>query len=170
MKRFADNSIRTGAALTLIAAALLLSPAPGYTAGNTARAALNDATETAKKWRPDAILTSISASAVDADGKGSSWLYGFYSPKAGNYLIVTAKGRSLDTLELGSGQKEAVPAEFLDSDQAMAEAAKAGLKSETMRMRLSRTEWLVNGGDQKGALSVWLNPRTGRLIKRQAVQ
>ena len=170
MKRFGDNSIRTGAALTLIAAALLWSPAPGYAAGNTARATLNDATETAKKWRPDAILTSISASAVDAEGKGTSWLYGFHSPKAGNYLIVTAKGRSLDTLELGSGQKEAVPAEFLDSDQAMAEAAKAGLKSDTMRMRLSRTEWLVNGGDQKGALSVWLNPRTGRLIKRQAVE
>jgi len=39
-----------------------------------------------------------------------------------------------------------------------------------MRMQLTRAQWVINSGDQEGALSVWLNPRTGRLIKKQAVQ
>lgn len=150
--------------------AMLAVVASGYAAGNRARAALEDATATAKKWRPDAILTSISSNSVDSEGRGAAWFYSFYSPKARSYLAVTARGRAIDTLELGTGSNVAVPAEFIDSDGAMAEALKAGVKGESLRMRLSRTEWLVNSGDQKGALSVWLNPRTGKLIKRQTVQ
>jgi len=157
-------------ATLFLMASLMAFATSGYAAGNKARAALEDATATAKKWRPDAILTSISSNSVDAEGRGVAWFYSFYSPKARSYLAVTARGRAIDTLELGTGSNSAVPAEFIDSDSAMAEAVKAGVKGESLRMRLTRTEWLVNSGDQKGALSVWLNPRTGRLIKRQTVQ
>ncbi|MBI3934440.1 MAG: hypothetical protein HY316_07080 [Acidobacteria bacterium] len=169
MKRFVDNSIRIVATLILITAALLWSPTPGYAAGSTARTALEDATAAANKWSPDAILTTVYANTVGIDGKAMAWTYGFYSPKSRKYLNLTARGRFTDTLELITGQTTSVAADFLDSDKVMEEAVKAGVASETIRMRLSRTEWLVNEGDRKGALSVWLHPRTGKLIKRQTV-
>jgi hypothetical protein len=154
----------------LLAAALLLGAPALHAAGNLARAALDDATAAAKQWKPDAILTSVSSNTVDIDGKGVAWFYSFYSLKANSYLAVTSKGRSIDTMQIGTGQTDSVPADFLDSDKAMAEAVKAGLKGDAMRMQLTRAQWVINSGDKKGDLSVWLNPRTGRLIKRQAVQ
>lgn len=155
----------------LILGTLLMAGATNASAaGSSARAALDRVLEAAKQWNADAVLTTVSSSTVDGEGKSPTWLYGFHSPKTGKYLLVTAKGRTIDTLELSTGQTGAVPPDFLDSDQAVAEALRYGLKSDTIRMRLSRTEWLVNGGDQKGALTVWLHPRTGKLIKRQTVQ
>jgi len=162
--------LRFNAVLVLIAAAFAAVSPPVYAAGNTARGALQEAVKTAQQWRPDAVLTSVYTATADVDGKGVSWSYGFYSPEARKYLNVTAKGYSISTLEITIGQTEAVPPDFLDSDQVIAEATKAGVKAETMRMRLTKTEWLVNSGDQKGDLTVWLNPRTGKLIKRQTVQ
>jgi hypothetical protein len=163
-------SIRWNAALLLLAACWMLGPRPAYAAGNTARVALENAIETAKKWQPDAILTSIYTASADIDGKSVSWAYGFYSTKAGKHLNVTARGRAIETLEIAVGQTASVPTDFLDSNQVIAEATKAGVQSDSLRMRLTRTEWLVNSGDQKGDLTVWLNPRTGKLIKRQTIQ
>ncbi|MBI2819262.1 MAG: hypothetical protein HYX73_04715 [Acidobacteria bacterium] len=162
--------LRFAAVLVLIAAPFAAVSQPVYAAGYTARAALQEAVKTAQQWRPDAILTSVYTTTADVDGKGVSWSYGFYSPKAHKYLNVTAKGYSVSTLEITIGQTEAVPADFLDSDQVIAEASKAGVKAEIMRMRLTKTEWLVNSGDQKGDLTVWLNPRNGKLIKLQTVE
>jgi len=170
MRRSLFVSVRCSTVLALVAVVMIASATPGYAAGSTARAALEDAIETARKWHPDAILTSVYTASADVDGKGASWSYGFYSPKAGNYLNVTSTGRAINTLEVSVGQTEAVPADFLDSDQVVAEATKSGVMAQTMRMRLTKTEWLVNTGDQKGALTVWLNPRTGKVIKRQTVQ
>ncbi len=149
---------------------LMIGSAPLYAAGNPAKTALDDAISEAKKWKPDAILTSVSSLTVDKDGKATSWFYGFYSPKGGNYLNVTAKGRTIETLELGTGQTVAVPTDFMDSDQIMAEAVKDGLKGDSPRMQLTREAWLVSGGTQKGDAVIFLNPRTGKLIKRQTVQ
>ena len=170
MKRGQARTFSSRLAEFLTVLALLLVPSVLFAAGNPARAALDDATDAAKHWQPDAILTSVSSNTVDIDGKGASWFYSFYSRKANSYLAVTAKGRSIDTMQLGTGQSDSVPADFLDSDKAMAEAVKVGLKGETMRMQLTRAQWVINSGDQKGALSVWLNPRTGKVIKKQAVQ
>jgi hypothetical protein len=158
------------AQMLLLAELFLVSSMPASTAGNTAKAALEDATSEAKKWQPDAILTSVSSITVDKDGRATSWFYGFYSPKNQNHLNVTAKGRSIETLELAAGETAAVPSDFLDSDQVMAEAVKSGLKGDTPRMQLTREAWLVSGGTEKGDVVVWLNPRTARLIKRQTVQ
>ena len=163
-------TVRSNAGFILLAAILTAGSLPGYAAGNTARVALENAIETAKQWRPDAVLTSIYTTTADIDGKALSWSYGFYSPKAASYLNVTARGRSIETLEIAVGQTAAVSSDFVDSNLAVAEATKAGIKADAMRMRLTKTEWLVNSGDQKGALTIWLNPRTGKLIKRQTVQ
>jgi hypothetical protein len=170
MKRFFLLSGRCKPVAALLLAAWIAAATPGQASGNTARMALDDVRATAKDWQPDAILTSIYTASADADGKADAWDYGFYSPKNGNYLNVTAKGRSIDTLQIAVGQTAAVPSDFLDSNEVVAAAAKAGMKSDSMRMRLTKAQWLVNNGDQKGDMSLWLNPRTGRVIKRQRVQ
>jgi hypothetical protein len=163
-------SVRLRRGTALVAALLILGSLPGHAAGITARAAVDKAIETALQWRPDAILTSIYTATADVEGRSTFWTYGFHSPRAGNYLNVTVRGRAVETLEIAVGQKEMIPKDFLESDQVIAEAVKAGIEAETVRMRLTKTEWLVNSGDQKGALTVWLNPRTGKLIKKQVVQ
>ncbi|HEY7679591.1 MAG TPA: hypothetical protein VIC04_03665 [Terriglobia bacterium] len=139
-------------------------------AGNTAKAALQQATEAAKEWKPDAVLTIISSSAVGEDGKAPTWFYGFYSRRSDSYLNVTAKGRTVETLEVGTGRTEALPAEFIDSDHAMATAIKLGIKGTGPTMGLTRAAWIVNGGTVKGDTGVWINPRTGQLIKRQTME
>ena len=156
--------------LLLVAGMLAISSGRAYAAGSTAKVALDEAIETAQNWRPDAILTNVSSVSVGTDGKAPTWFYGFYSPKSRSFLNVTAKGRSLDTLELGTGQKEAVPTDFLDTDKVMEEAVQAGLKGDSPRMGLTRTAWIVSGGQKTGDSTLFLNPKTGRLIKRQAVQ
>ena len=162
--------MRTAALVFTMAACFVLGSLPGYAAGNNARVALDAAIEAAKKWQADAVLTSVYTPSADIDGKSAAWSYGFHSAKAGNYLNVTARGRSIETLEVGVGQNDAVATDFMDSDLVIAEAAKTGVPVENVRMRLTKTEWLVNTGDQKGAVTLWLHPRTGKLIKRQTVQ
>ena len=156
--------------LWLLAVLVAVASSTAHAAGNTAKAALQQATEVAKEWKPDAVLTSISCSAVGEDGKGTTWFYGFYSPRSDSYLNVTAKGRQIEPLEVGAGRKESLPSDFIDSDQAMTEAIKLGIKGKAPTMGLTRAAWIVNGGSANGDTGVWLNPRTGRLIKRQVMQ
>ena len=153
-----------------VAGALAFPAASVHAAGNTARAVLDDAIEAAQKWRPDAILTNVSSVSVGTDGRAPTWFYSFYSPKSRGFLNVTAKGRSIDTLELETGQKETVPVDFLDSDKVMEAAAKAGLKGESPRMGLTRTAWIVSGGQTKGDSTLWISAKTGKFLRRQAVQ
>jgi hypothetical protein len=162
--------MRSGAlARLLLVCYLAISGSSLYAAGVTARAALADAIAAAKQWKPDAILTNVTSITVGPDGKGTTWFYGFYSPRSNAFLNVTAKGRMIDTLEVGTGQKDPLSQEFLDSDAIMDAAIKAGMKGASPRMGLTRTAWIVNGGSDKGDVGVWLNPRTGAVIKRQAV-
>jgi uncharacterized protein YxeA len=156
--------------LLLVIALVAVASSTAHAAGNTAKVALKQATDAAKEWKPDAVLTSISSSTVGEDGKGTTWFYGFYSRRADSYLNVTAKGRTVETLEVGTGRKESLAADFIDSDQAMAEAIKLRIRGKGPSMGLTRTAWIVNGGSVKGDTGVWLNPRTGRLIKRQTME
>jgi hypothetical protein len=154
----------------LVFAGLLIFPGMSlYAAGATARAALADAIKAAKEWKPDAILTNVTSITVGEDGKGTTWFYGFYSPRSNSFLNVTAKGRMIETLNVGTGQKDRLPDDFIDSDRIMEEALKLGMKGSSPRMGLTAAAWIVNGGTEKGDVGVWLNPRSGRLIKRQAV-
>ena len=162
--------LRALARVVLLTGLLVLPGVLLHAAGVTARAALADAIEAAKKWKPDAVLTNVTSITVGPDGKGTTWFYGFYSARTNAFLNVTAKGRMIETLEVGTGQKDSLPAEFMDSDAIMDAAIKAGLKGTSPRMGLTRAAWIVNGGTDKGDVGVWLNPRTGNVIKRQAVQ
>jgi hypothetical protein len=159
--------------LTAWPAAAQSSPLPQYRAGSggtKAHAMLDEAVAAGKKWQPDAILTSISTFSADMQGGASNWFYGFYSPKKDTYLNVTAKGFSLEPLQATTGKKQALPADFLDSDQVMAAAVKLGIKGTSPTMGLSGNTWIVMGGTETGNTGVFLNARTGTLIKRQVVQ
>jgi len=154
-------------------AAAQVNERPQYRAssgGTKARTMLNEAIAAGKKWQPDAILTSISTFSADTQGGASNWFYGFYSPKNDSYLNLTARGFSLDPLQAATGKREAVAADFLDSDQVMAAAVRLGIKGTSPTMGLTGNTWIVMGGTETGNTGVFLNARTGKLIKRQVVQ
>jgi hypothetical protein len=131
---------------------------------------LNEVMAASKKWQPDAILTSIATFSADPQGGAAKWFYGLYSPKQGRYLNITVTGRALEQLPAGTGKDEAIPSDFLDSDQIMAEAVKLGIKGTGPTMGLSGNTWIVMGGTAIGNTGVFLDAKTGKLIKRQLVQ
>jgi hypothetical protein len=149
----------------------------GIAAGTTARAALSASTERAKKWHGDAVLTSISSYGVQPDGRSKTWLYMFHSAGSKAYLIVTVKGKNLEEMEVNSGMSLPITGDFLDSDKAVAEAKKNGLKGDDISVGLNvggigssaRLYWSVNGGMEKGDVSVTLDGKTGAFVKRDVM-
>jgi hypothetical protein len=155
-------------AAAFAAAAQGALPAPG----KTARAVLSKATASAKGWQADAVLTSISTLMGKDDGTADQWLYSFYSPKSKKWVIVTAKGDALDSLEVERGLTEPVGDEFIDSDKAMQIAKQNGLKGKSPSFGLNvfgtgltaSVRWAVNGGFEKGDKSVTLDAKTGKFV------
>lgn len=146
-------------------------------AGPTAKAALVSAAADAKKWQPDAALTSVSSLPVMPDGTADSWMYAFYSPKTRKFLTVTVKGGKSTTLEVQQGLTDPVGSDFIDSDKAMQEAKANGLRGKTPSMALNfmgnikqpTAFWTVTGGFASGDVSVILDARTGKLFMRNQV-
>ena len=163
--------------LMALFALLLLYTSVGLS-GPTAKSALKEATAVAKKWKHDAVLVSLASLVVKNDGSAPSWLHTFYSSSAKKSLIVTAKGKALEELEVDrSAFTQPVSGDFLDSDKAMSEAKKHGLKGSSPSMGLNVMGtgasatlcWSVNGGFDKGDVSITLNGRTGAFIKRDVM-
>lgn len=169
---------RTLRVLALVVAGMVVAGTGIAGAGGaTAKAGLGKSNELAKKWKADAVLTSISSLEVQPDGTANSWLYMFYSPAAKKYNIVTAKGASFEDLEVNSGMTLPIVGEFLDSDMAVAEARKHGLKGGSISVGLNmggigkdaRLYWSVNGGFEKGDVSVTLDGKTGAFVKKDVM-
>ena len=169
---------RTLCVLALVFAAVVFAgTAAALAGGTTAKAGLGKSTELAKKWKADAVLTSISSLEVQADGTAKTWLYMFYSPASKKYNIVTVKGSSFEDLEVNSGMSLPIVGEFLDSDKAVAEARKNGLKGSSISVGLNmggigkgaRLYWSVNGGFEKGDVSVTLDGKTGTFVKKDVM-
>lgn len=159
--------LRMAAFLALLG--LGLGAGSALAAGSKARGALEDVTNNAKQWKPDAVLTSVSTNAVNPDGTAAVWFYHFYSRKADQHLNITSKGRALDPLEVGTGPTAAVAADFIDSDHAMQAAVARGLKGESPQMGLTSKGWIVSGGSNAGDVAVTLNARTGAMIAKNVV-
>lgn len=170
MKRIYRVAVMSIAVFLLVATAAL--------SGSRAREALKEATAVAKKWKSDSFLVSISSLTVKGDGSALSWLHTFYSPFAKKSLIVTSKGKALDELEVDRSMFTlAVGDGFLDSDKAMAEAKKHGLQGDSPSMGLNIMGtgaaatlcWSVNGGLEKGDVSVMLNGVSGAFIRKEVM-
>jgi hypothetical protein len=163
----------------LCAIALSVEPAQMLGGGLTAKSELTKTRALSKKWQTDAVLTSISSLTVSSDGTATSWLHSFYSPSSKRYMIITVKSNSIDTMEVNTGFTRDIGMEFIDSDKAMAEAKKNGLKGHAYSMGLNMMGaagmntspiWSVNGGYEKGDVSVMLDAKTGKFLKKEEMK
>ena len=161
--------------MILVASLAALASAPTE-AGLNARTQLPQATATAKKWRPDAVLTHVSSLTVNPDGSAKSWLYTFYAPATKKSLSVTAAlGAALDTLEVPNTSIVPIGDVWVDSDKAMQAAKQHELKGTSPSMGLvvmgftGSPVWAVNGGFSVGDVSVLLDGKTGTFIRREVV-
>ena len=114
--------------------------------GITAKGGLAAAQAEAAKWQPDAVLVYLESKTALPDGRAYSWLYGFDSPKTKQQagVLVNDKGKA-SLWAAGTLYKKPLGV-FIDSDRAIAEAIKNGLKTHDFGMTVSlqksdRAEW-----------------------------
>lgn len=142
---------RTGA---LLLCALLLAggiaASEAHAAGATAKGGLKVAVEAAQKWQADAVLTSVSTWRAGADGKAAKWNYMFFSPKTRKaYSVDVKNNKAIETMEVNPHIKDGV-GEFVDSDKAIQEAKKNGLKGKPDAMSV-----IVMGQGTKNPACYW---------------
>lgn len=141
MNRLAGHVGSICGALALVGVVLsagiaIANPGPSQTKPATAKAYLQEAWGRARAWQADAELHLIHNPEVASDGRNSAsatstWSYTFFSKKANSAYMVTATvDGAVNGFEAPPGVvrpdlMQALPKDFLDSDQAMA-AARAG--------------------------------------------
>jgi hypothetical protein len=142
---------RTGALLlcgVLLAGSIAVSDA--HAAGATAKSGLKVAVAAAQKWQADATLTGISTWQAGADGTAAKWNYMFFSPKTGKaYSVDVKNNKVVETMEVNPHIKDGV-GEFVDSDKAIQESKKNGLKGKPDVMSL-----IVMGQATKNPAAYW---------------
>lgn len=177
---------RFGAAATLVGlAGIALALTATAALAQTARAALAQAAPAATTWRGDAVATHVSTLRGGGDGRAASWLVTFYSPGAKKSAIVTVRdgGKVEIDADVRNTSVDALGADFVDSDQAVAAAAKAGLTfaKDTRNLGLGlvvgnqatgrpQAFWSVMVSDDKGMSSVTLAARDAVFVKRDSVK
>jgi hypothetical protein len=127
---------------------------PVFAAGKTAKALLPLAAGDAKKWQPDAALVYLETKTAEPDGTvpvkpfPGTWVFVFKSPKAKKQVGVMVDGKGRVTrMDTTFFQNDAVGGFTVDSDKAMGEAIKNGLKTNDYGMSMSlmknagRVEW-----------------------------
>lgn len=127
---------------------------PALAAGKTAKALLPLAAAEAKKWQPDAALVYLETKTAEPDGTVAvkpfpgTWVYIFMSPKTKQKVGVMVDGKGKVSRMDTAFYKNDVVGEFtVDSDKAMSEAIKNGLKTDNFGMSMSlqknagRVEW-----------------------------
>ncbi len=159
--------------------------APAAKEGSTAKAALPKAHEQALAWQTDARLQKVMTIYADREGKVSTempvgmmfpWQFIYMSEKTKKAIIVdsngkVAKSKDLDTWSLFQPISE----EFVDSDQALAEAVRNGYTpDESLLMELtlqwgpkkfSEPTWVIGPPGQTQYL---VSGTTGKFVSREA--
>lgn len=129
---------------------------PALAAGKTAKALLPLATAEARKWQPDAALVYLETKTAEPDGTvpvkpfPGTWVFMFISPKTKKKIGVMVDGKGQVTRMDSAFYKNDLVGEFtVDSDKAMTEAVKNGLKTNDFGMSMSleknkgRAEWQI---------------------------
>ncbi len=127
---------------------------PVLAAGKTAKALLPLATAEARKWQTDAALVYLETKTAEPDGTvpvkpfPGTWVFMFISPKTKKKVGVMVDGKGkVSRSETGFYKNEVIGEFTVDSDKAMAEAVKNGLKTNDFGMSVSldknkgRAEW-----------------------------
>ena len=165
----------------MLAALILILSSAGsiaYAAGLTAKASLTQVAAAGKKWKGDAVLVSLSSVKVHLDGTAAEWKYSFYSPGSRKRCVVTANTSGIRTKDVNLGYSTEPLGDFIDSDKAMQEAKKNGLKGNDLNMavkfqgtgRSAAAYWIVNGGFAKGDVSIFLEAKTGKFSSRAVME
>lgn len=163
--------------ILLVVGSVLLHSSVALAKDQTVKAALTEVRAAAQKWQTDAVLVHLSTVKAKLDGTASEWKYSFYSPKTKKRYVVTAAGGKIDGLEVRLGEETRPLEDFIDSDKAMAEAKKAGIKGNEPSMSIGFQGsgksagffWVVTGGFSKGDVSVMLEAATGKLFSRSVM-
>lgn len=149
---------------------------PVLAAGKTAKALLPSATAEAKKWQPDAALVYLETKTAEPDGTVSekpfsgTWLFIFMSPKTKQKVGVMVDGKGKVSRMDTAFYKNDVVGEFtVDSDKAMSEAIKNGLKTDNFGMSMSlkrnagRVEWQMLDKTH----FYYIDANSGRFLKKE---
>lgn len=128
--------MKTSIVSAVVAVVLLVfgSAAVQAAGAATARGSLDAARAKARAWQADAVLIGINTSKADAKGRASSplaaaglgWTYVFRSGKARQNYYVAFGDSGVDAGAVPVTSIGAIADDFVDSDRAMAEAAKNG--------------------------------------------
>jgi hypothetical protein len=149
---------------------------PVLAAGKTAKALLPLATAEAKKWQPDAALVYLETKTAEPDGTvpvkpfPGTWVFVFTSPKTMKKVGVMVDGKGKATRMDTAFYKNDVVGEFtVDSDKAMSEAIKNGLKTNDYGMSMSldknagRIEWRLLDKTH----FYYIDAKSGRFLKKE---
>jgi hypothetical protein len=179
-----DNSTMKPKKISLCAIFVLLVVAcfqsHADAAGTTARAGLAQAQEAAGKWKADATLVQKITFSGSADGTAGKWTYVFHSPKAKQgHQVVVSNGKIASELDVSASFTDSLDSDFIDSSQAMAEAAKTGLVingDAMMMLMVMQTNTKNEGGywnvlgDMTAEMSLLISARTGKFFKEHKFQ
>jgi len=118
--------------------------------------------------RPDAVLVAIDTSTANPDGSAYTWAYLYYSSKAGDQTLIMIDDEGKVSQFPGMTAFTKPISDFIDSDQAMAAAVAAGLKTNNFGMKMSlknadRAEWFIPGSD----LSYTIDAISGKLLSKE---
>jgi hypothetical protein len=173
------------APMPVVVPLVVLLVVPQAQAAQTAKAACARAAAPAAKWRPDARLTHVSTLRGQGDGRAANWLCSYYSAQAKKSAIVTVRdgGKVEVDADVRNTSVDAIGSDFVDSDQAVAAAAKAGLKFDKGTKELglglvvggqaaggAQLYWSVTVSHDKGFSGVTLRGKDAAYVKRDDVK
>jgi len=151
-----------------------------FAADTTVKVGLSQAQESAMKWKTDAVLVQLSTLTGSVNGTADKWSYMFHSPKAKQGYRVDVKQGIVDrALEVSSSFIDPIDVGFVDSDAAVAEAKKKGLKMNgrtmmTLQVMLKGTKnqgayWNIVGNLAEGK-SMIIDAKTGKFLRYQVLE
>jgi hypothetical protein len=161
--------------LMLLAFVLGFTP-PVVAAGKTAKGLLPSAAAEAKKWQPDAALVYLETKTAEPDGTVAinpfpgTWVFVFMSPKTKTKVGFMVNGKGDVTRMDGAYFKNDLVGDFtVDSDKAMAEAIKNGLKTheDGMSMSLEKNAGRVEWQMLDRTYFYYIDANTGKLLRKE---
>ena len=167
--------MKTPVTLALLMLVSSLAP-PALAAGKTAKTLLPQAMAAAKKWQSDAALVSLETRGAEPDGAvpvkplPGIWAFTFLSPKTGKKTLVMVDGKGEVSRADSSYYKNEIVGNFtVDSDKAMNEAARNGLKTDRFGMSMSlekyqgRAEWQM----QDDKYFYYVDANSGKFLRKE---
>lgn len=161
-------------------------PSAGAVDAITAKAGLEKAVAEAKKWKPDAELSSVVGSNAQADGTATVWTYAFQSKKTRTCARVLVLAAKVTMQDLGDCTlAKPIATTFVDSPAAMAGAKAGGFQAgeeiglvlnhgRDKNLNPSRECWRISSPEhdfdkKKSVMRSWcVDPKSGKFVTRLA--